>query len=72
MEQSRQVVKKLKTEPEPLVGLTDIMRVYGAKKTYWYEAKDKFGLKSYNVGGIKFRFSEVEEWVQQRSKLGIV
>lgn len=57
---------------EPLVDLPEVMKVYGNKKTFWNEAKNFKGLPSYDLGKIKFRLSEVEQWVQQRRRIGTV
>lgn len=66
---SNVTVKKLKNEPEDMVDLSVVMRIYGGKKTYWNKAKDLLGLPFYNLAGIKFRLSEVEAWAQARKNV---
>jgi len=52
-----------------MVETKDLIRIYGNKKTYWCDARNKLGLPHYGVGKPKYRLSEVEEWIQQRKKI---
>jgi predicted DNA-binding transcriptional regulator AlpA len=59
------------TTDEPMIGIPELARRLDvAVETVYDWRKHKRGPLGYNVGGrIKFRWSEVEQWLQQRKEV---
>ncbi len=53
---------------EPMIGIAELARRLDvAKETVYTWRKHKRGPRGYNIGGqIKFRWTEVEAWLQQQ------
>lgn len=56
---------------EPLIGINEVMSILGVKRGFVYEAIKKLGLPYYRINSrnIKFKKSEVSEWVEQRRQV---
>jgi excisionase family DNA binding protein len=51
---------------EPLVGVKELEQRYGIPASWWYAHAAAGEIPNYKVGRYrKFRFSEVEKWLEQ-------
>jgi excisionase family DNA binding protein len=56
-------------EPEPLVGVQDVMKMLGVGKNYVYELAASGELRSYRFGHrVRFRLSDVDAWLKDHER----
>lgn len=64
-------VNRTTVEPEPFVGIREAASFLGKPSSWLYNRAERLGIPRYRVGQqLRFRLSELAEWVTETGKLG--
>jgi excisionase family DNA binding protein len=53
-------------EQEDLISLDELCEILKVKRSYIYKLTSKNQIPYYRVGGLKFKLSEVQKWLETR------
>jgi excisionase family DNA binding protein len=61
----------IKIKIEPLISVDEVKEILGVKRAFVYQAIKTLGLPYYRINSrnIKFKNSEVKQWIQERRKV---